>query len=230
MQKLTSILTEEERHAIAQTTLTGKLIGVNFMALAEKIEQAVLAKIDAQAKEPVAWRVWCNATQTWSLRDRPVNGLLCEPLYASPPRTESEEVSEKERALEEVLNVLNDPVQLHRNMLSGAVAKITMAQCAHSHGEDMLARWHAFEAWELNQAKITQTDPYSTSCSKGCCVSNKDKSEAQTNAVTLLSLDAIKRLALQAGFTLKNAGDLRPYVYAFAHMVSVETMRQQKAD
>ena len=46
-------------------------------------------------------------------------------------------------AEERVMAKLADPAAVHINMLSGRIAKISMEQCAHIHGEEMVARWRA---------------------------------------------------------------------------------------
>lgn len=44
--------------------------------------------------------------------------------------------------------LLKDPAAVHHNMLVGKIAKIDMMTCAHTHGEDMVRRWRAFEDFE----------------------------------------------------------------------------------
>jgi hypothetical protein len=48
----------------------------------------------------------------------------------------------------ELTKKLYDPDAVHFNMLAGKMAKISMAQCAHTHGEDMVERWDRFEKSE----------------------------------------------------------------------------------
>ncbi len=44
----------------------------------------------------------------------------------------------------EITKKLSDPDAVHFNMLGGNIAKISMSQCAHTHGDDMVERWNAF--------------------------------------------------------------------------------------
>lgn len=58
-----------------------------------------------------------------------------------------------------ILKLLKSPDQVHKGIVSGAIAKTNMAQCAHTHGQEMLARWHEFEVWELNNnACLSKTE------------------------------------------------------------------------
>lgn len=44
----------------------------------------------------------------------------------------------------EITRKLGDPDAVYYNMLSGNIAKISMSQCAHLHGAEMLELWNAF--------------------------------------------------------------------------------------
>lgn len=46
------------------------------------------------------------------------------------------------------LALLADPVAIQMAMLRGTIAKISMLQCAHTHGEEMVTRLHRMEAME----------------------------------------------------------------------------------
>lgn len=48
--------------------------------------------------------------------------------------------------------LLLDPAIIHVNMLRGTIARISMLQCAHIYGEDMVVRWRTFEEWEKTKA------------------------------------------------------------------------------
>jgi hypothetical protein len=50
-----------------------------------------------------------------------------------------------------IMDILKDPHLVHVNMLAGKIAKIGMRELAHVHGDEMSARWRAFEEWEASQ-------------------------------------------------------------------------------
>lgn len=55
-------------------------------------------------------------------------------------------------SIEDVKDQLRDPRVVYVNMLRRIIAPITMEQCAHIHGQDMVRRWHAFENGERHSA------------------------------------------------------------------------------
>ena len=55
-----------------------------------------------------------------------------------------------------VMAKLSDPAAVHVNMVAGKIAKISMEQCAHTHGEEMVARWKRVEGSEALGVEMRQ--------------------------------------------------------------------------
>lgn len=56
-----------------------------------------------------------------------------------------------QKIMPSIEGLLKDPAIIHHNMLIGKIAKISMRDCAHTHGSDMVERWWEFEEWERDQ-------------------------------------------------------------------------------
>jgi TolA-binding protein len=68
----------------------------------------------------------------------------------------AEEVAAVEHELAVIKQVLADPEQIHYQMLRGAIARISMSQCAHTWGAQAVAEWN--RAQELRADLKTVSD------------------------------------------------------------------------
>lgn len=76
-------------------------------------------------------------------------GVTCSP--AAQAALEQSEIDKEVDPLVAEVAKLKDPAVVHVNMLRGIIAPISMEQCAHVHGAEMVERWRAFEEYRLDK-------------------------------------------------------------------------------